>query len=260
MDEILNSNNLSNIRFRMAKPQGYYTEDVEKFIDVTVRESVIAYQNEISENQKTINGLSERVNQLNSRIAELELKDNFSSASSNLETDDALMASLVKQEELEAENTDLKTKLAVAEQNIAARDENIKQLNDYIDAITPFIPTEGSVAATAVESKTDSPVSKQEPVIEEDLTSYDSDDVIPQVIHDSEDEESPEPSLKPQAVDEEPIIDNNALDFDSTPEVDIDMLNEELMKSGANEEEHEEEHDTLPDGTVVPKGIRPEDL
>jgi chromosome segregation ATPase len=251
----------------MAKPQGYYTEDVEQFIDVTVRESVVAYQNEISSQAKNIDSLEERVNQLNSRIAELELKDSFASASNNMETDDALMASLEKQEAMELEVSSLKTKVASLESELATKENYAQELNDYIDALQPIL--EQGAAAIATLEQAGSAVAPEEEaqglnpdVVSEDLTSYDSDE--DEVISKRNKIEKKKPAKEVQDFSSvtvsETVVDANSIEFDMTPEVDMDMLNEEMMNSGVDGEEDAGDNQTLPDGTVLPKGVRPEDL
>jgi hypothetical protein len=265
MDEILNTSNINNVRFRMAKPQGYYTEDVERFIDVEVKESLAAYQQEVETGARKIESLESRINQLNNTIAEFEIKDNFSAASNNIEQDEALMASLEKQEAMEVEMTNLKTKVASLEADLKAKDEYIAELNKYIDDVQPIVE-EGSkaieeLAALKAGGVAIQPEVQPEPIVEEDLTSYDSED---ETITKRNKVEKKKPKKQEEDFSDvqvtETIVDANAIDFDNEPEVDMDMLNEELMNASGGEGYDPNEFETLPDGTVVPKGIRPEDL
>lgn len=257
MDEILNTSNLGNIRFRMSKPQGYFTEDVEKFIDGAVRESLTVYQEEITNARKNVKSMEERIAQLNNRIAELEIKENFDAAAGNIEQDEALVASLQKQEAMEDEITSLKTKVNAFDAELKAKDSHIDELNKYIDEVQPILE-QGAAAIEELERLRSEPQAVvAEPVVEEDLTSYDSDE-------DAEITQRNKISKKTTKSEEDfsnvhEIATDNIMEFDMSPEVDEDLLNEEL--ANIKEEEFDpNEFEKLPDGTIVPKGIRPEDL
>lgn len=248
----------------MAKPQGYYTEDVERFIDVEVKESLAAYQQDVETKARKIESLEERINQLNNTIAELEIKDNFASAQGNIEQDEALMASLEKQEAMETELTNLKTRVASFDTDMKAKDDYIAELNKYIDELQPILE-QGAAAIEELEQIKAGGAVVSEPVVEtaveEDLTSYESEDetITQRNKIEKKKNKKQEEDFSNVAVTDV-IIDANAIDFDDEPEVDMDMLNEELMAAGDNDGYDPNEFETLPDGTVVPKGIRPEDL
>lgn len=140
MDEILNSRSLNGVRFRMAKPQGYYTEDVEDFIDNQVRNSIATYEVKISDQEKEITTLNNKIDTLTSMVSELEIKANFNDASGSAEQDAALVASLERTESLEKQ-------VATLQADLAEKEEFIKQLNAYIDEVQPYIEAGATAAA-----------------------------------------------------------------------------------------------------------------
>lgn len=128
MSEILNSNNINETRFRMSKPQGYYTEDVDKFVDEVVLSSIAAYELRIKEitNQQYAN--EQKMREMNDELSSLRLKTEFSSSASSIQSDEMLVLAIQKQESLEAHNK------ALAEENQELR-TTIDQWEEYSKAL-----------------------------------------------------------------------------------------------------------------------------
>lgn len=270
MDEILNSKNLNGVRFRMSKPQGYFTEDVDNFIDDSVKRSVAAYEVKISEQESTINRLESQIGPLEAKISELEIKANFAEAGGSAQQDDALVQSLAKQDELEAQILSLKSQLG-------EKQDYITQLNSYIDEVEPLI-TAGAAAIAASEA-VDSAVeaigedtTEEEPDVEEEseeltpVQDLEEDEEELEVISDEEIEE-------PEDEEEEVIVDAYS-SFTEEYEVDPEEL-EKAMRGETVVEAPEisrrngsvadafgnaDKEYQLPEGVELPEGVRPEDL
>lgn len=301
-DEILSSKGIGGLRFRMAKPQGYFTEDIESFIDGPLKQTLAAYELKTSQQESTITRLENRITELDSKVAELELKNSFQESSMNVQSDDALMASLEQQERLEKENQTYKTKLQELEGELAAirislreKDTYAQELDAYIDKIQPILQAGAKAlqetgTVEAIEQPSLNPTQEFEELKAENIYDEDLADEEPSILEVNNDEssvddsdallETPEPSIE-YAIEETaafedagetnaPIIEdeitaNKASEnfdfFNLDAEVDLDEIKDELNDALAKEEaEENEEYDILPDGTKVPKGIRPEDL
>lgn len=269
-DEILNSKGVSGIRFRMAKPQGYFTEDIEAFIDGPLKQTLAAYELKTSQQESTITRLENRITELDSKVAELELRNSFQESSMNVQSDDALMASLEQQERLEKENQAYKIKLQEIEGELAAmrislkeKDQYANELDAYIDKIQPMLKAGAKALQQSGEYQEVEEPKVNNSAMYESLQTEDAyaEDLI------EEYEEQPQEIKEVQVVEkgEQVITENVTSDnfdfFNLDAEVDLEEIKDELDEALAKEEAEElEEYDILPDGTKVPKGIRPEDL
>ena len=160
MSDILNSNNVNETRFRMSKPQGYFTEDVDKFIDEVVLSSITAYELKIKEitNQQYVS--EQKIREMEEELSSLRLKTEFSSSNAAMQNDDMLAATIQKQEALEAENARL-----VAE-NKELRD-TIDQWEAYSNSLQQKVEeyeSGGTAPATVVETYEPEPTPVAEPV------------------------------------------------------------------------------------------------
>ena len=213
MDEILNSRSLNGVRFRMAKPQGYYTEDVENFLDNEVRNSIATYELKVSDQEKEIVILSNKIDELTSKISELEIKVNFNDASGNAEQDAVLVATLERNESLEKQ-------VQALQADLAEKEAFINQLNSYIDEIQPYV--EAAVNGTVIESAEEDNVSEEvenddnsaENVEEpEEIENNDNSAEVDPLIEEEEEEEEeePQPILEEEEDDNELEVDPEAL-------------------------------------------------
>jgi chromosome segregation ATPase len=275
MDEILNTNNLNNVRFRMSKPQGYFTEDVEEFIDVQVKQSLSSYEKEIASLKKQLAASQSTIDEQNQRLLNFEVQSSFNEASSTIETDESLMKALEKNEELEAEilrlngvNSSLRTEASGVNAKITELQSTIDQLNthtaelnSYIDELQPLLE-QGANAIEELErikaGEQVAPALPPEPVAEvEDLTSYESEaDVEITSRHKKEKPVIQEEDFSSAAA----TSTDDMMEFDMTPEVDVSVLDEALSELESKGDYDPNEFETLPDGTIVPKGVKPEDL
>lgn len=221
MDEILNSRSLNGVRFRMAKPQGYYTEDVEDFIDNQVRNSIATYEVKISDQEKEITTLNNKIDTLTSMVSELEIKANFNDASGSAEQDTALVAALERTESLEKQ-------VASLQADLAEKEEFIKQLNSYIDEVQPYIEAGATAAALvtdvagipdaeipeAPEDETEE-VAEVEGVITEDQEEYEAEESDEEIEVDAEE-------LRAALEAEDTDDDTSSLTDDDDDELEVD--------------------------------------
>jgi uncharacterized coiled-coil protein SlyX len=272
-DEILNSKGISSIRFRMAKPQGYFTEDIEAFVDGPLKQTLAAYELKTSQQESTITRLENRITELDSKVAELELRNSFQESSMNVQSDDALMASLEQQERLEKENQAYKVRFQELEGELAAmrislneKDNYAKELDAYIDKIQPILQA-GSKALQASGNYQEvvEPQAVTTPQYEElQADNLYAEDLVEEELETVSVEEAiVEPEI--EAINDDAITVHKTSEnfdfFNLDAEIDLEEIKDELDEALAKEEAEElEEYDVLPDGTKVPKGIRPEDL
>ena len=202
MDEILNSRSLNSVRFRMAKPQGYYTEDVEDFIDNVVRNSIATYEVKISDQERDITTLNNKIDELNSKNSELEIKANFSDASGSAAQDEALVIALETNDTLEKQIASLKA-------DLAEKEEFVKQLNAYIDEIQPYV--EAGVSAAALANDVAEIPAEEAPEAPEDIAEVEEETVEEITIVEEVVAESPEPVMDEDDDDDEPEVDADEL-------------------------------------------------
>lgn len=326
MDEILNSKNINNLRFRMAKPQGYFTEDVEAFIDGTLKQSIAAYELKIREQEQSVKDLEDDNSQLRASVSELELKATFNEGTSNMSNDETLMEALAKQSQLESEIARLKEELEVKTTFANEMEAYLTQVEPYISAgyqvLNPDSASDEEPSSPVEEADAEAyiPAPKavlnvepnlgenrdvnavnffDEPEVEEEQSEPEADvNAIDSSLM-LEEEEAIEPEME-EAEEESPqtVVDVNAVSPElleaskketktskskkvepevvpaeevdvhaniglDNYEVDEEALRKAMAEAGIDEDEDEydeSETTTLPDGTVVPKGIRPEDL
>lgn len=227
MDEILNSKNLNGVRFRMAKPQGYYTEDVDNFVDGAIKKSIAAYEVKISEQEQTIARLENQIAPMQAKISELEIKADFADASGDAQQDDALIQSIAKQEELEAQILALRSE-------IGEKEDYITQLNTYIDEVAPLIEA-GAAALASTGIKAEEPdaenveVETAEETVEEELISE-------EVLQEDEEEDTFEAYDSNDAEEEaEEEEDNNLI------EEPVEVIEVASPESGNEADEDSEE-------------------
>ena len=217
MDEILNSRSLNSVRFRMAKPQGYYTEDVEDFIDNVVRNSIATYEVKISDQERDITTLNNKIDELNSKNSELEIKANFSDASGSAAQDEALVIALETNDTLEKQIASLKA-------DLAEKEEFVKQLNAYIDEIQPYV--EAGVSAAALANDVAEIPAEEAPEAPEDIAEVEEETVEEITIVEEVVAESPEPVMDEDDDD----------DDDDEPEVDADELRAALEAEDSDDD------------------------
>jgi len=116
MDEILNSNSISDVRFRMSKPQGYYAEDVDKFVDEQVCGSLAAYELQVKELQANIYSLEMQVKDQDNELSTLRMQADFSQSNAINEEDSLVAEAVAAQEKLERENAKLREAIKEWEQ------------------------------------------------------------------------------------------------------------------------------------------------
>lgn len=281
MDEILNSKNINSIRFRMAKPQGYFTEDVDNFIDDAIKKSIAAYEVKISEQENLINRLESQIAPLEAKVSELEIKANFAEAGGSAQQDEALIQSMAKQEELEQQILALKSELG-------EKQDYITQLNSYIDEVEPLIAAGAAALAseTAVEEEI---ATVEEPEVEEELTpvdlgedefeAYDEEDAEKEIEEEQDNNlQYDEPveiveEITPEDLEEEKIVDvysNLTDEYEVDPEeLEKAMRGETVVESPEISKNNGSVADSfgvknkpyiLPEGIELPEGVRPEDL
>ena len=220
MDEILNSRSINGIRFRMAKPQGYYTEDVENFIDNEVRNSIATYEVKVSDQEREITNLNNKIDALNSKISELEIKANFNDASGNAEQDEALVNALERNEVLEKQVASLTA-------DLTEKEEFIKQLNAYIDEVQPYIEAGiGNVNSEPAEEAV--LVTVEEEYVEESI------DAEPEAEAEDEVELEDEIDDEPEAEEDDEIAID---DIDDDLEVDAKALQAALEDEDSYDDE-----------------------
>jgi hypothetical protein len=137
MDEILNSNSVNDVRFRMSKPQGYYAEDVDRFIDEQVKSSLAAYELTIKELQTSNYSLELQVKELNDEMTALRIKADFSVGQAMADEDSLLAQSIEKQEALELEIKALKLR----EQEL---EHALKEWQDYAAQVEALVNNQTS--------------------------------------------------------------------------------------------------------------------
>ena len=232
MDEILNSKNLNGIRFRMAKPQGYYTEDVDNFVDGAIKKSIAAYEVKVSEQEQTIARLENQIAPMQAKISELEIKADFADASGDAQQDDALIQSIAKQEELEAQILALRSE-------IGEKEDYITQLNTYIDEVAPLIEA-GASALASTDTKEEEPAVEnvevetldepvEEEVILEEVLQEDEEDTFE--AYDSNDAEEEAEEEQDNNLTEEPVevIEVASPETDDEDDEDSEEDDEEIV-------------------------------
>jgi hypothetical protein len=263
MSEILNSNNINETRFRMSKPQGYYTEDVDKFVDEVVLSSITAYELRIKEitNQQYAN--EQKMREMEEELSSLRLKTEFSSSASSIQSDEMLVLAIQKQESLEAQNKSL------VEENQELR-KTIDQWEEYSNALAQKVEeyetgnaAPSGMAAAAVNTTTTvqpaeeynvavdsyenpeqsaAPIYYEEPVVE-DVQPVQT--FIPSVT----------PVMEP-AQDSAPTVTSQPLSFsDSILSNDLEISEDELAKALAEAGDFDED-----DAYMASENIKPEDL
>lgn len=128
MSEILNSNNINETRFRMSKPQGYYTDDVDKFVDEVVLSSITAYELRIKEITNHQYANEQKIREMEEELSSLRLKTEFTSSATSIQSDEMLVLAIQKQESLETQNK------ALSEENHELR-KTIDQWEEYSNAL-----------------------------------------------------------------------------------------------------------------------------
>jgi len=292
MDEILNSKNINNVRFRMAKPQGYFTEDVEAFIDGTLKQSVAAYELKIREQEQNVTDLETDNMQLKARVSELELKATFNEGSERVSDDGTLMEALSKQSELESEIARLKEELEVKTTFANEMEVYLQQVEPYItagygvlnpdaepaeapeediteeeaEAYAPAVKSNNRVEPTQIISDVNS-INAVEEELQNSAQVVDVNAIVVEPEAETKVEAKPEKKKAKEENFDDAVVITDEVDVHANVdledyEVDEEALRKAMAEAGDDTEEEEEEVElvTLPDGTVVPKGIRPEDL
>lgn len=232
MDEILNSKNLNGIRFRMAKPQGYYTEDVDNFVDGAIKKSIAAYEVKVSEQEQTIARLENQIAPMQAKISELEIKADFADASGDAQQDDALIQSIAKQEELEAQILALRSE-------IGEKEDYITQLNTYIDEVSPLIEA-GAAALASTDVKEEEPavenveVETLEETVEEEL-------IAEEVLQEDEEEDTFEAYDSSDAEEESEEEEDNNLTEEPVEVIEVASPETNNEYDEDSEEDEEEE-------------------
>lgn len=234
MDEILNSRSLNSVKFRMAKPQGYYTEDVEDFIDNVVRNSIATYELKVSDQEREIVTLNNKIDELSSKNSELEIKANFNDASGSAAQDEALVIALENNESLEKQIATLKA-------DLAEKEEFIKQLNSYIDEIQPYV--EAGVSAAALANDVADIPAEEAPEAPEDIPAEDTVEeimIVEEVVE-----------VVPDFVDEE-----DDEDEEGEPEVDAAELRAALEAEDSDDDVSSVDEEPDDDLEVDPEALR----
>jgi hypothetical protein len=193
MDEILNSNSVNDIRFRMSKPQGYYAEDVDRFIDEQVKSSLAAYELTIKELQTSNYSLELKTKELNEEMTALRIKADFSVGQAMADEDSLLTQSIEKQEKLELQIKELK----VREQEL---EHALKEWQDYAAQVEALVNSQQS-AAPVVETVEEydyvepQPEPVQEYVQPEPVQEYVQPEPVQEYVQ-------PEPAYTPEPVQE----------------------------------------------------------
>jgi chromosome segregation ATPase len=244
---VLDVRSVEKVRFRMSKPQGYFTEDVERWIDGQLKSSLQYYQTEINELNRTNSALENSVQEKNSRIAELEMAVQFNQ-SNNLQEEDVMIAKLSNDNEaLSLENTGLKAKIVELE-------ESLREQTKYAEELTAWGNQAVEQGEQAIKELNQLKAQLASLDVKEDLTTYPSEEEVV-VSKKAKAAKSEEDLSKANKIDTSADI-----GFDFEPEIDMSEISEELEAVEHQEEFDPNEFEKLPDGTIVPKGIKPEDL
>lgn len=205
MDEILNSNSLNDVRFRMSKPQGYYAEDVDKFVDEQVKSSLAAYELQIKEMQASVYALESQLKEQEDELSTLRMKSDFSRGNALVEEDNLLQDAVQKQETLELENSQLRQSLQEWQQYAAAVEEVLNQANgEQPQTVEP-------ATEEAAENFTPQPETQPEPQPYVETEPY-----TPQPIMQPEPVAQPEPTTPTQSGQTQPAP--------TSPETETDRI------------------------------------
>lgn len=249
MEEILNSSSVNNVRFRMSKPQGYYTEDVDKFIDEQVKSSLTAYELTIKELQTNNYSLELQVKELNDEMSTLRIKADFSSSQALADEDSLLAESINKNETLQREIFTLKARQKELEEALVEWEKYAEEVQAVLSERTDSGPNREETLQEAETNYAQAEIFEEEaqtPTYEEPETVY-----APEPVYNNETvhNETLAPEPVEQKSKENEMLSNIMLSVES------EISEEELQKILAEEGMLTEE-----EMYGTPDKVKPEDL